>query len=82
MLRRRYRFVALVVFGLGVGTFAVAESGWLDAQQVSRPLAVNPAAESPTAAQLQLQQNAIAQPRGVLRNGAVPARPLISSPVR
>ena len=82
MFGRRNRIIALVMLGLGLGTFAVAESGWLGEQRVAPPIAVHPAGESPTPTQLERQRLAIAQPRGALRNGTVPARPVIASPNR
>ncbi len=82
MTTRRLGLVSLVVVGLGFGTLAIASGVQSSGERVSRPLAVDPAAELPTPAYLELQKEAIPQPSGELADGALPPVPAIASPSR
>jgi hypothetical protein len=82
MTKRRLGVLSLVVLGLGFGTLAIASGDTSSGARIASPEAVDPAAEAPPPAFLQLRERAIAQPRGELTNGPLPATPVAISPQR
>lgn len=70
------------VFGLGLGTLALAANESRPATRTDRPTAVAPASEAPSASFLELQAEALVAPRGHLANDELPAVPRIASPQR
>ena len=79
---RRLRLVSLVLAGLGFGTLALASGGARSSPAVPRPVAVEPAAEQPSAAFLERQSRALPQPSGEHGVGTAPVVPRIASPQR
>ncbi len=83
MTTRRSGLVAVALFGLGIGTLALASTG--DAasrQEAARPTAVQPASEAPSSSFLVLQEQAVPQPSGEHRDGVMPVVPRIYAPER
>ncbi len=70
------------IFGLGLGTLALAANESRLTAGTDRPTAVAPDSEAPPASFLELQRQALVAPRGFLADGELPAVPRIASPER
>ncbi|MEW6071203.1 MAG: hypothetical protein AB1726_01230 [Planctomycetota bacterium] len=81
MTVRRLVLASVVLSALGFTVYALATPGGSPAAPTS-PRAAQPAAETPSAAFLVLQERAKAPPRGALSSAEIPAVPAIASPAR